>query len=117
MDPPHPNEEEPVPQEQDGEETKDPRPRRADAETLSYLRSLEPMVDKALSQRAGKGGPAKARDEAGVEEENEDDGEDTTLLVDNMLEELTFKVKRGTLHNLDHGVSMRPVAAALRRST
>lgn len=77
------------------------RPRRADAETLTYLRSLEPLIEqsvRALDERlrGQRQGPGR-RGGGGGEEEgdgaDEEAAEDRALLVSNLINELTYKVR------------------------
>jgi hypothetical protein len=78
------------------------RPRRADAETLTYLRSLEPLIDQsvkaldAAARQQQQGGRGRARgEEEEAEEEGEEVAEDRALLVSNLIDELTYKVRWG----------------------
>ena len=78
------------------------RPRRADAETLTYLRSLEPLIEqsvKALDAAGRRQQPGHGRRGGQEEEEEEEEGqeaeeaaEDRALLVSNLINELTYKV-------------------------
>lgn len=72
------------------------RPRRADTETLTYLRSLEPLIDQSVQaldegQRQQGRGHGGGEDEQGAAEEAE---EDRALLVSNLIDELTYKVRK-----------------------
>lgn len=74
------------------------RPRRPESETLTYLRSLEPVIDKSITallqqnsnQRGTIVNDAQKRYQEVEEEENE--AEERSLLVQNLIDELTFKV-------------------------
>lgn len=79
------------------------RPRRADTETLTYLRSLEPLIDQSVKaldaaarQQQGGGGRAGRRgqdaEEDGEDGADEEAQEDRALLVSNLINELTYKV-------------------------
>lgn len=77
------------------------RPRRPDSETLTYLRSLEPLIDKSVAallqrqrQEQGRGGRGAGNgdDVQHLTEEDEEEAEERALLVSNLINELTFKV-------------------------
>lgn len=81
------------------------RPRRADAEVLSYIRSLEGLIEKSVDrleraglQSAGLQGGAAGKGEGGSDEEADEDDEgeeEDSLLVENLIEELNHKVSTG----------------------
>lgn len=89
------------------------RPRRADAETLTYLRSLEPLIEQSVralderrqQQQGGRRGGGEEEDGADAEAT-----EDRALLVSNLIDELTYKVRTG-LVGLLGGYSPSPTAA------
>ncbi len=73
------------------------RPRRPDTETLTYLRSLEPLIDKSvgllLQQQQQQRRPGTPHDVEGPDgDEAEEEAEERRLLVSNLIDELTFKV-------------------------
>ena len=80
------------------------RPRRADAETLTYLRSLEPLIEQSVRalderQQQQQGGRQGGGEEDGADAEAT---EDRALLVSNLIDELTYKVRMG-LGCVDNG--------------
>lgn len=78
------------------------RPRRPDSETLTYLRSLEPLIDRSVAallqrqqQEQGRGGCRGTVDGDDIQqptEEDEEEAEERALLVSNLINELMFKV-------------------------
>lgn len=72
------------------------RPRRPDAEILSYVRSLEGLIGKQLDQheKGGAGSSAAQRDneDGGSDDEGEDEGGEDNLLIENLVDELEHKV-------------------------
>lgn len=88
------------------------RPRKADTESLTYLRSLEPDLDASLDRKNGRDrkGTHKSRDDdegVGGGDDEEDQEEDQEMMVGNVVEELSNKVRRSMIqYQCEEGSTM-----------